>query len=150
LLSRGTELLLRFVRRRTVDPEPPPLLVELFQGKPPKGDFMYESFPFKYSAHNVEGFQFYQIWCDFTPSQVLSLRRAVFEASRSLDPEEVEPLTFDRLVGVMTQLAAESLGDGPWLRPMDIAELIAYECIGLSRLLALAKDDSVTEYFVDS
>jgi type IV secretory pathway ATPase VirB11/archaellum biosynthesis ATPase len=79
----------------------------------------------------------------------MSLRAAVSEASAALDPSSVEPLTFGRLVEVLTQLAAEHLG-GEMTGTRELAELAAFEAMGLSRVLALAKDQNVTEFFVDS
>jgi Flp pilus assembly CpaF family ATPase len=79
------------------------------------------------------------------------LRRAVAEASANLNPQDVVPLRFDRLIEVMTQLAAEKIDVGlPEVRIKELAELAAYESVGLSRVLALAKDGRVTEFFVDS
>ncbi|HZW84487.1 MAG TPA: ATPase, T2SS/T4P/T4SS family, partial [Nitrososphaerales archaeon] len=55
------------------------------------------------------------------------------------------------LVEVLSQLAAQELARrGTPTRTRELSELAAYEAIGLSRILALAKDQSVTEFFVDS
>ena len=92
----------------------------------------------------------YGVYCHLPPARIDMLRVAVAEASAALDPALVEPLTFGRLVEVLTQLAAEHLGDDPGSSTKELAELAAFEAMGLSRVLALAKDQNVTEFFVDS
>ena len=88
--------------------------------------------------------------CDLPDEGIARLREAVQEVSEELDPASVEPLSFRRLVEVLSQMAAGRLGATEKGRLMELGELVAYEAIGLSRLLALAKDDQVTEFYVDS
>jgi pilus assembly protein CpaF len=79
------------------------------------------------------------------------VRSAVADVSASLDPKDVEPLAFGRLVEVLSQHSAERLAaNGVKSRVRELAELAAYEAMGMSRVLALAKDQKVTEFFVDS
>ena len=73
------------------------------------------------------------------------------DVSTALDPGEVDPLTFPRLIEVLSQRSAERLAAyGVRTRIRELAELAAYEAIGLSRIMALSKDESITEFFVDS
>ncbi|MDV3293753.1 MAG: Flp pilus assembly complex ATPase component TadA [Nitrososphaerales archaeon] len=82
---------------------------------------------------------------------LLRLREVVESVSAALDPEAVEPLNFRRLVQVLQQLSAEQLGGLPGAaRVIELSELVAFEAIGLSRILGLAKDQFITEFYVDS
>jgi type IV secretory pathway ATPase VirB11/archaellum biosynthesis ATPase len=111
----------------------------------------YDSYPFSYQVLTRDDYSFYEVHCSLTANQVLMLRKAVSDASKALDPDEVDPLSFGRLIEVMTQLCAERIDATlPGARAKEMAELAAYEAIGLSRILALAKDEKVTEFFVDS
>ena len=93
----------------------------------------------------------YQVACDLPLGTITTMREVVRKVAEDLDPRGVEPLTFARLVEVLSQLAAEKLAEGGVrARVRELSELAAYEAIGLSRLLALAKDDDVSEFFVDS
>lgn len=130
--------------------EPPPLLVELF-GFTVEGPETRESYPFAYQVSKRDSIPFYQVSCALQSDLMPLLRRVVHEVSRSLDPREVEPLTFGRLVEVLTRHSAEGLAAaGVTMRIKELSELSAYEAMGLSRILALAKDTCVTEFFVDS
>jgi type IV secretory pathway ATPase VirB11/archaellum biosynthesis ATPase len=143
-------LLLGLTRRRERRLEPPPLLVELFDRPPESWAVRYEVYPFNYCLARVGNSTIYYAWCTLTAAQVMELRRAVAKASAALNPDTVEPLTFARLVDVLTQLAAENLGSAAGTNTKELAELAAYEAIGLSRMLVLAKDQNVTEFFIDS
>ncbi len=110
-----------------------------------------ESYPFYYRVKERNTVPHYEVACGLSLESVMTLRRAVSEISFDLDPKEVEPLTFHRLIEVLTQHAAERLASyGVKGRIREISELAAYEAIGLSRILAFAKDERVTEFFVDS
>ena len=81
----------------------------------------------------------------------MTLRKVVKEVSEELDPKAIDPLTFGRLIEVLTELSAERLASlGLRSKIRELAELCSYEAVGLSRVLALAKDERVTEFFVDS
>ncbi len=149
--SRLVRSFLGAVRRPQPAREPPPLLVELF-GKPdwregPEGG----SFPFAYKVTGTGSMPFYEVRCTLPPQAVAVLRKAVKDASDDLDPREVEPLTFARLIEVLSQSSARSLAAaGVRHNIRDLSELAAYEAVGLSRILALARDPKVTEFYADS
>lgn len=137
-------------RKRYRPPEPSPLLVELFEKPRQEPWLTYSVFPFSYSVARIGSDEVYSVVCEIHGTQIEMVRRAVAEASASLNPSAVDPLTFGRLVEVMTQLSAGHLGGPPGTKTKELAELAAYEAIGLSRILALAKDPNVTEFFTDS
>ena len=131
--------------------EPPPLLVELFPKPDGRVDWEAECFPFCYRVRTVDGTPYYEVGCSLSIESILSLRGAVTEASLALDPREVDPLTFGRLVEVLSQHAATRLASqGIKNKIRELSELTAYEAIGLSRIYAIARDDKVNEFFVDS
>jgi len=89
--------------------------------------------------------------CDLAQPALAALRQTVRAVSESLDPADVDPLTFGRLVEVLGQNSAEALArHGVNWRVKELSELAAYEAIGLSRIFALARDDKVTEFYADS
>jgi type IV secretory pathway ATPase VirB11/archaellum biosynthesis ATPase len=140
---------LGLTQKRTSPKDPPPLLVELFDRQPESSILHYDAYPFGYHVVKVGDSAVYGVQCLLPSARIARLRSAVAEASADLDPALVEPLTFGRLVEVLTQLAAEHLGDTGG-GTNELAELAAFEAMGLSRILALAKDQNVTEFFVDS
>jgi pilus assembly protein CpaF len=141
---------LRITAKKEKSIEPPPLLVELFESTV-EGPGSQESYPFAYRVSRRDGVPFYQVSCALASDKVLLLRRVVQEVSKSLDPHEVDPLTFGRLVEVLTRHSAEGLAaEGVTSRIKELSELSAYEAIGLPRILVFAKDPCVTEFFVDS
>jgi len=148
--SRLEKLLLGLTKRRTPSNDPPPLLVELFDRAPEVQTLHYDFYPFGYYVTTIGGSSVYGATCPLPQKRILALRAAVAKASAALDPASVEPLTFGRLVEVLTQLAAEHLGESFGDGTRELAELAAYDAMGLSRVLALAKDQNVTEFFVDS
>jgi len=127
------------------------LLLELFEKAVRYDGWSDESYPFLYRVRSLNSVPHYEVACNLPLESILILRRAVAEVSLGLDPKEVEPLTFRRLVEVLTQHSAGRLAAyGIRNRIRELSELAAYEAIGLSRILALAKDEKVTEFFVDS
>ncbi len=144
-------LLLRLTKRKEPEARPSPLLVELFEGNSEGAAASYESSPFSYIMTKLEGCYFYAVTCNVSRPEVLMLRGAVAYASAALDPEEVDPLTFGNLIDSLAQLAASRIGPGEGeKRVKEFAELAAYEAVGLSRILALAKDENVSEFYADS
>jgi type IV secretory pathway ATPase VirB11/archaellum biosynthesis ATPase len=144
-------LLVRLAAKRKRQAEPPPLLVELFQRADARERWDVEAFPFCYRVRGPDEVPQYEVGLGLSSESVATLRRAVSEASLAFDPREVDPLTFARLIEVLTRHGAECLASyGVKNRIRELSELAAYEAVGLSRILALAKDESVTEYFVDS
>jgi len=127
------------------------LLVELFAKPLGNEAWGYESYPFRYRVVNRGSVPVYEISCELLPDTVAIMRDVVSEVSSSLDPGEVEPLSFARLIEILSQHSAERLAShGVRIRVRELTELSAYEAVGLSRILALAKDDRITEFFVDS
>ncbi|MDG7011314.1 MAG: type II/IV secretion system ATPase subunit [Nitrososphaerota archaeon] len=148
---RFSETLLGLVKKRKKEREPQPLLVELLERVSDGGGWQARSYPFCYRVSTVGPAPFYEVGCELLPSAVAALRSTVRDVSEALDPGDVEPLTFGRLVEVLVQQSAEQLAThGLKSRVREVSELAAYEAIGLSRILALAKDEMVTEFFVDS
>ncbi|MBI3841530.1 MAG: type II/IV secretion system ATPase subunit [Thaumarchaeota archaeon] len=149
--SRLEKLFLAVAARPKRRHDPAPLLVELL-GRTQEGEKIdHESFPFAYRLQKAKASCLYSIDCNLSFDLILGLRRVVEDVSSSLDPESVYPLSFGRLVQILSQNAAEGLsaiaGEGT-IRAL--AELVTYEALGLSRILALAKDGKVTEFYVDS
>jgi type IV secretory pathway ATPase VirB11/archaellum biosynthesis ATPase len=137
------------VRKRFA--EPPPLLIELFPRQDSNERWDAEDYPFCYRVKERENVPFYEIGCCISADLTLKIREVTSEASLALDPAEVEPLSFARLVEVLKQRSAERLAaHGVKARIRELAELAAFEAVGLSRIYAIAKDDEVTELFVDS
>ena len=143
--------LVKLARKRNRSPEPPPLLIELFPRQDSQRDGGSESYPFRYRVREREGIPYYEIGCTVSIDLTLKLRAAVNEASLGLDPGEVEPLTFGRLIEVLRQRCAERLA-ATGVRGMikELSELAAFEAVGLSRIYAFARDELVNELFVDS
>jgi len=144
------QLLLRLATKSKRIPDPPPLLIELFPNAS-SGEWDEKDFPFCYRVRERDGVPYYEVGCSLPFEMVQKLRAIVSETSLSLDPKEVQPLAFGRLVGVLSQRAAERLAaHGVTTRIRELSELAAFEAIGLSRIYAIAKDDRVTEFYVDS
>lgn len=143
--------LLRLTARRETAFDPPPLLIELLERPLNESALTYDLFPFTYSlARPGQGYT-YAISNLIPEDEVVALRAVVESVSNGLDPESVDPLTFDTLISVLKQHAAAILGKTGKLGSVgDLSELVAFEAIGLSRVLALAKDERVTEFYVDS
>ena len=127
------------------------MLVELFARAETKDGWNAESYPFLYRVGNSDSVPYYEVGCSLGERELEPLRAVVVETSMGLDPGEVEPLTFRRLIEVLTQRSAEGLASrGVKGGIRELSELAAFEAVGLSRILAIAKDEKVTEFFVDS
>ena len=151
MMARFGETLLRLTARRKAPAEPAPLLLELVEKARTGEGWDGKAYPFACRISSRNSAPFYEIGCTLGYDELLTMRKVVSEASSSLEPREVDPLTFPRLVEVLTQHSAQALAIlGVKGRVKELAELGAYEAIGLSRILALAKDDEVTEFYVDS
>lgn len=148
--ARFERVFLNLTARRKREVEPGPLLIELL-GRPEGEGWANGSYPFSYRVKVTDSVPFYEVGCALTPDAVTVLRKVVQEVSLGLDPREVEPLSFRRLIEVLTQRSAERLAArGARSRVKELAELAAHEAAGLSRVFAIAEDDRVTEFFVDS
>ena len=143
--------LMKLASTRKARPVATPLLVELFGHESGVPFMTYESYPFEYTIRRADSGCYYQVNHRLGESTVQALREVVRRVSAELDPSIVEPLTFKRLIQVLTQHGAEKLASLQSAgKVKELSELVAYDAIGLSRLLALAKDDCVTEFYVDS
>jgi type IV secretory pathway ATPase VirB11/archaellum biosynthesis ATPase len=140
---------LRLARRRDRRHPPPPLLVELFDWEPLADDVTVDRYPFRYSVGSRGGDPYYGVGVLLGNGEVGLLREVVADISERLAPSQVDPLTFQRLIEVLRQLAAEELAGGS-SRVAETSELAAYEAVGLARVMALARDEEVTEFYVDS
>jgi len=79
------------------------------------------------------------------------LRVAVERISERLSPEQVKPLTFTRLIEVLSQMAAHELSRIRDLgMVMELSRLAAFEAVGLPTIFALSRDKNVQEFFIDS
>lgn len=144
-------MLMRILAAKGKESAPPPLLVELCEEQEQEPSARYESFPFAYSIASTRRGSRYQLSVTIPQAMLLRLRDVVRTVSQNLNPAAVDPLTFTRLVEVLEQLAAEQLALIPGLgMTRELAELVAFEAIGMSRMLGLAKDEFITEFYVDS
>ena len=144
-------LVVKLAGMRKRSAEPSPLLIELFPRRDSQREWDVENYPFCYRVTVREDVPYYEIGCHVTMDLIAKLRAAVSEVSLSLDPAEVEPLSFSRLIEVLRQRSAERLAAyGVKGRIRELSELAAFEAMGLSRIYAFAKDNDVTELFVDS
>ena len=149
--GRLSRVLLRVLARRRPLTSPQPLLVELFGAQPQDAHLVYESYPFVYAVARHGGRQEYSISNLLSEAALFKLRSLAAKTAELLRPESVAPLAFGRLVQVLQQIAAEQVAGLPGApRVKELSELIAYDVMGLSRLLALAKDESVSEFYLDS
>jgi type IV secretory pathway ATPase VirB11/archaellum biosynthesis ATPase len=149
-MTRLERLLLKITTKPKRAKAPGPLLVELL-GRPSDEGRGGEVYPFTYEVTTKDGVPFYELGCSLSQELVTTMRKVVGTISGDLDPGEVEPLTFGRLIEVLSQHSAQLLPlSGVGQRVKVLSELAAYEAIGLSRILAIAKDEKVTEFFVDS
>ena len=142
--------LIRLTSGKEAKPRPGPLLVELLDRPLERKGVSYSHYPFSYGLSEGEAGWKYSVFCDLPDEGILRLRAVVQEVSEGLDPGRVEPLSFTRLVDTLSQMASGRLGTTEGAKLKELGELVAYEAIGLSRFLALAKDDLVTEFYVDS
>ncbi|HUH82343.1 MAG TPA: ATPase, T2SS/T4P/T4SS family [Nitrososphaerales archaeon] len=144
-------LLLSLTARRPRQVEPAPLLIELMARPGEGGGWTAGNYPLLHRVTERDSVPFYEIGSGLSSDLIMRLRKVVSETSAALDPREVEPLTFARLVEVLVQRSAGRLASyGTRTRIRELSELAAYEAVGLSRVFALAKDEEVTEFFVDS
>jgi len=150
-LKPGLEaLIVRLTNKGRHEPKPPPLLIELLR-RDAVAEADSTAYPFFYRLAYHGVVPYYELGCTLAIESIIALRPVVAHVSSSLDPKEVEPLEFWKLIEVLTQLAAEGLAAvRDTGRTRELSELVAYEAIGLSRIYALARDDNVSEFFVDS
>jgi pilus assembly protein CpaF len=140
------------VRRRNTLASPSPLLIELFQGTDLEPVESYEEPLLRYTITRADGgdTSFYEVTTVLNRSEISILREVVSRISLELSSSMVDPLTFARLVEVLEQLAAGKLAGLHPAKVREFAELAAFEAIGLSRIMCMAKDPFVSEFYVDS
>ena len=142
---------MKLLAAKSKKPVPPPLLVELCEDSEEHPALRYESYPFAYSVATSVRANRYEMAVTLPQPLLFKLREVVQAVSENLEPARVEPLTFARLIQVLGQLGAEQLALVPGLsRTTELSELVAFEAIGMSRMLGLAKDPFITEFYVDS
>ncbi len=157
MIGRVEKALLLFARKRDgKGPQRVPLLVELLQ---PSDSELIESYPnglFRCEIREGEGdlgarATLYGIVPVLGAEDLALLRTTVAKISDRLSPEQVDPLSFTRLVEVLGQLAAHELSrirDLGMVR--ELSRLAAFEAVGLPTIFALSRDRNVQEFFLDS
>jgi type IV secretory pathway ATPase VirB11/archaellum biosynthesis ATPase len=121
------------------------MLIDLFEKKKPMENNIF------LATVDTESQPTYRIYLLLTDSEIELIRNAVTMVKDTLNPELVNPLTFERLVQVVRQEVSAYLAPvRETERIRKISELASYECIGLSRIFALCSDDMVSEFFCDS
>jgi type IV secretory pathway ATPase VirB11/archaellum biosynthesis ATPase len=153
LVGTRRNLLLRLLAEKQRRPDAGPLLIELFGTAEGEESSAQVAYPFEYSVTRPPGndLLLYRVVHILRTSDLQCLRSVVHEIGADLDPSTVTPLEFGTLVGLLEQSAAERLGAlGATLHVRELAEVAAYEAIGMARLLALARDERISEFFVDS
>ena len=157
MIGRVEKALVSFARRKSrKGSQPGPLLVELLQSSDSE---LIESYPnglFRCEIRrDGDGTGTEATLYDVVPvlgAENLALLRAAVESiSGRLSPEQVKPLTFTRLIEVLSQMAAHELSrirDLGMVREMS--RLAAFEAVGLPTIFALSRDKQVQEFFLDS
>jgi type IV secretory pathway ATPase VirB11/archaellum biosynthesis ATPase len=123
----------------------------MFETSPGTRIDSYSSFPFAYTLRQTGNEIYYEVLHTLSREELAVAVQAVPAVSEQLSPASVTPLTFTRLVEVLEETAAAEVAKrGCVERVKEMTELVAYEAIGLSRLLAFARDTKVCEFYVDS
>jgi len=155
MIGSVEDALLRFARKRSTRvPQGGPLLVELLQSSDAELIDSYPNGIFRCEIRKeVEGgtATLYEIVPVLGAENLALLRAAVAKISQRLVPEQVDPLTFVRLVEVLGQMAAQELSkirDLGMVR--ELSRLAAFEAVGLPTIFALSRDRNVQEFFLDS
>ncbi|MDA4117467.1 MAG: ATPase, T2SS/T4P/T4SS family [Thaumarchaeota archaeon] len=149
--------LLRFASKKESGPSSRgPLLIELLQASDAE---LIESYPnglFRCDIRRMadeSGANTYLY--DVVPlvggANMVMLRAAVAKISDSLSPDQVDPLTFTRLIEVLSQMAAYELSTIKDLGIVrELSRLAAFEAVGLPTIFAISRDRNVQEFFLDS
>ncbi|HEV2389866.1 MAG TPA: ATPase, T2SS/T4P/T4SS family [Nitrososphaerales archaeon] len=132
-----------------------PLLVELLQSSDSE---LIESYPnglfrceIRRSTDDDEVATLYDIVPVLGTEDLTLLKAAVSSITERLSPDQVKPLTFTRLIEVLSQMAAHELSrirDLGLVR--ELSRLAAFEAVGLPTIFALSRDRNVQEFFLDS
>ena len=111
----------------------------------------YAVTPFRYAVKQASGELCYQTSLDVSPSELVLLRDTVSQMDQSFRVSEVQPLTFARLIEVLSQAGASCLAPlRDAVRVRELSRLAAFEAVGIPTVYALALDTQVTEFYVDS
>jgi len=157
MIGRVEKALLLFARKKDgKGSQSGPLLVELLQSSDSE---LIESYPnglFRCEIRREEGdggtkATLYDVVPVLGAENLALLRAAVGRISERLSPEHVKPLTFTRLIEVLSQMAAHELSrirDLGMVR--ELSRLAAFEAVGLPTVFALSRDRNVQEFFLDS
>ncbi len=156
MIGQVDKAFLRFARKREgKGPKRGPLLVELLQRS--ADSELIESYPnglFRCEIRRGDGGEKATLY-DIVPvvgeENLALLRVAVGRISERLSPEQVDPLTFARLIEVLSQMASHELSrirDLGMVR--ELSRLAAFEAVGLPTIFALSRDRNVQEFFLDS
>jgi len=155
MIGRVEDAFLRFARKRgSRAVQGGPLLVELLQSSDAELVDSYPNGIFRCEIRKGEPrgtATLYEIVPVLGPQNLLLLRAAVARISQRLVPEQVEPLSFARLVEVLGQMAAHELSkirDLGMVR--ELSRLAAFEAVGLPTIFALSRDRNVQEFYLDS
>ena len=156
MIGRVDRVFLRFARKKEVKSrQRGPLLVELLEQS--SDSELIESYPnglFRCEIRKGDSgakATLYDIVPVVGAENLELLRAAVGRISERLSPEQVEPLTFTRLIDVLSQMAAHELSrirDLGMVR--ELSRLAAFEAVGLPTVFALSRDRNVQEFFLDS
>ena len=157
MIGRVEKALLLFARKKKGEGTPSaPLLVELLQSSDSELIDSYPNGLFRCEIRREEGDSgtkatLYDIVPVLGAEDLALLRAAVRRISERLVPEHVKPLTFTRLIEVLSQMAAHELSrirDLGMVR--ELSRLAAFEAVGLPTIFALSRDRNVQEFFLDS
>jgi type IV secretory pathway ATPase VirB11/archaellum biosynthesis ATPase len=144
-------LLLRIAQRKAERRPAEPLLLELLEEVDGDDVESYSVAPFEYAIKRASGKFVYQILLDVSQAELGFLRDAVAEMSETFRVSSVSPLSFTRLIEVLSQAGVVRLaGLRDAARVRALSRLAAFEAVGIPTVYAFAMDDSVTEFYVDS
>lgn len=146
-----TRILSRIASRRVNQHETNVLLSELFQQADGEMVESYSLYPFTYTVVRGINDEFvYSISHQLTRVEISAIRHAVRKITEELEPSSIEPLEFKVLVERVKQLAAIEIGMRCNKNVRELSELAAYEAIGIPTIFAIARDERVNEFYVDS
>jgi type IV secretory pathway ATPase VirB11/archaellum biosynthesis ATPase len=157
MIGKIGEAIMRFARKDdSASAQRGPLLVELLQSSDSE---LVESYPnglFRCDIRRGEGgagakITLYDVVPVVGAENLALLRDAVGSISERLSPEQVRPLSFTRLIEVLSQMAAHELSkirDLGMVR--ELSRLAAFEAVGLPTIFALSRDRNVQEFFLDA
>ena len=157
MIGQLESALLRFARKKDGKTTPRgPLLIELLQTSDSELVESYPNGPFRCDIRREVGesganMHLYEVVPLIGAENLAMLRGAVGKISDALAPDQVEPLTFTRLIEVLSQMAACELSRIRDLGVVrELSRLAAFEAVGLPTIFAISRDRNVQEFFLDS